>query len=253
MRLKLTIAYDGRLFGGWQSQPNADTIQDRLEAALAVVAKQPLRIHGAGRTDAGVHALAQVAHFDPPPGLAMNPANWVPALNTKLPPTIRVLEAAEVPATFHARFSATGKVYDYRISTRPVLPPLDAGLAWHLPQPLDAEMLESTLARFRGRHDFRAFAATRGNESPATDFHRTLHDLTIDWLPDGPLIRCRGDGFLYKMVRMLVGTAIAVAAGRIPPAETARLLDAPAPGERTRHCAPPDGLTLVAVEYAAPA
>lgn len=249
MRVKLTIAYDGRPFGGWQSQPNADTIQDRLEAALGAIARQPLRVHGAGRTDAGVHALGQVAHFDPPPGLAMTPANWVAALNTKLPPTIRVMAAAQAAAGFHARLHATAKVYHYRISTRPVLPPLDAGLAWHLPRPPDASLLEQALARIRGRHDFRAFAATRGTETPATDFHRTIHELAVDWLPDGPLLRFRGDGFLYKMIRMLTGTAVAVAAGRIPPAELERLLASPAPAERTRHCAPPDGLTLVAVAY----
>ena len=266
-RLRLTVAYDGRPFGGWQSQPNADTVQDRIEAAIAIIAKRPVRIHGAGRTDAGVHALGQVAHFDPPQELAMTPENWRAAINTKLPRTIRIMEACAVSRDFHARFSATGKHYRYRICTLPVLPPLDAGLAWHLPRGLDRKNLESALARFRGRHDFRAFAATRGNETPDTDFHRTIHELRVEWSGDGPVIHFRGDGFLYKMIRMLVGTAVAAATGQITPGEIDRLLDperrrvgdprhglasppaSPAPRERTRHCAPPDGLTLMEVAY----
>ncbi|MDA0765427.1 MAG: tRNA pseudouridine synthase A, partial [Verrucomicrobia bacterium] len=123
MRLKLTIAYDGRPFGGWQIQPNADTVQERIEDALAEIAKQPLRLHGSGRTDAGVHALGQIAHFDPPPALTMNPVNWVAALNTKLPATIRILDCEEVPDAFHARFAALGKTYTYNLATTPTLPP----------------------------------------------------------------------------------------------------------------------------------
>jgi len=248
-RLRLVIAYDGRPYGGWQSQPNADTIQDRIEAAIKMIAKRAVRIHGAGRTDAGVHALGQVAHFDPPPDLTITPANWRAALNTKLPPTIRIMEADAVSRDFHSRFSAVAKHYRFKISTLPVLPPLDAGLAWHLPGRLDRERLQSALELFQGQHNFQAFAATRGNECPDTDFHRTIHELHIDWRHDGPLIHFRGDGFLYKMIRMLVGTAVAAAATQIPPKEILRLLDSPAPRERTRHCAPPDGLTQVAVEY----
>ena len=249
-RLRLVVAYDGRSYGGWQSQPNADTVQDRIEEAIGKVAKRPIRIHGAGRTDAGVHALGQVAHFDPPPEFTMTPENWRAALNTKLPPTIRIMEAEVVSTDFHARFSAKGKHYRYRICTIPVLPPFDAGLAWHLPGgDLDAERIESALAQFRGRHDFRAFAATRGNETPETDFHRTIHELRVEWSGFGPTIHFRGDGFLYKMIRMLVGTAVAVGLGRISLEEIDRLLVSPAPRERTRHCAPAGGLTLVEVVY----
>ena len=249
MRLRLTIAYDGRPFGGWQSQPNADTVQDRLESAAAEIGGRAVRIHGSGRTDAGVHALAQVAHFDPPQHLTMNPANWLPALNTKLPPTIRVMECAEVPADFHARFSATGKHYRYRISTRPVLPPLDAGLAWHQPQGFDPELLQAALDLFQGHHDFRAFGARRGNETPATDFHRTLSEVSCHLSDDGPLLNFHGDGFLYKMVRMLTGSAVAVATGKLLLEDLAELLNTPGPTDRTRHCAPADGLTLVGVAY----
>ncbi|NIP92972.1 MAG: tRNA pseudouridine synthase A [Akkermansiaceae bacterium] len=164
MRLKLTIAYDGRPFGGWQIQPHADTIQERIETALREVAGEPLRIHGSGRTDAGVHATGQVAHFDAPDQLTMNPVNWLAALNTKLPATIRIMDCEEAAPDFHARFSTTGKCYQYELSTAPILPPRQAGLAWHLPRQLDPATLEEALAFFRGTHDFRAFAANRGNE-----------------------------------------------------------------------------------------
>jgi tRNA pseudouridine38-40 synthase len=248
MRLKLTIAYDGRPHAGWQSQPGGNTVQDLLERALAATAKQALRIHGAGRTDAGVHALAQTAHFDPPPGLSLNPHNWIPALNTKLPPSIRVMACEPVAEDFHARFSATGKIYQYDLCTDPVLSPFRAGFAWHLPQLLDPDTLELALAMFRGRHDFRAFAAFRGNETPGTDYHRTLDEVTWTALPDGYRMRFGGDGFLYRMVRLLTGTAVAAAQGRMDLAEIARLLESPGK-QKTRHCAPADGLCLVEVLY----
>ena len=134
MRLKLTIAYDGRPFNGWQAQACGNTVQDHLHKALEQTAKQPVKLQGSGRTDTGVHALAQVAHFDAPEDISMNPFNWVPALNTKLPATIRVMSCEETDDDFHARFSAKGKIYHYDIATDPVLPPLKAGLAWHLPK-----------------------------------------------------------------------------------------------------------------------
>ncbi|MFN6270038.1 MAG: tRNA pseudouridine(38-40) synthase TruA, partial [Akkermansiaceae bacterium] len=111
MRLKLTIAYDGRPFLGWQSQAGGNTVQDFLNEALEVTAKQSIKMHGSGRTDTGVHALGQVAHFDAPADSTMNPYNWVPALNTKLPATIRVIACEEVSEDFHSRFSAIGKRY----------------------------------------------------------------------------------------------------------------------------------------------
>ena len=163
MRLKLTIAYDGRPYNGWQSQVGGNTVQDIIQCALEEVAKQPLRLHGSGRTDTGVHALAQIAHFDAPPGTSMNPFNWVPALNCKLPATIRIMACEEVAPDFHSRFSAIGKIYHFDLCTDPVLPPLKAGLAWHLPRQLDADVLWQALSLFLGRHDFHAFAAYRGN------------------------------------------------------------------------------------------
>lgn len=251
MRLKLTISYDGRLFGGWQIQPNADTIQAEIERALAEVAKEPLRLHGSGRTDAGVHALAQVAHFDPPGALTMNPLNWVAALNTKLPSTIRIMACEEVPTEFHARFSATAKTYVYELCTAPVLSPFRAGLAWHLPRPLDPSTLADAVGLFRGRHDFQAFAAKRGNETPETSHLRTIADATLETLEDGYRLTFTGDGFLYKMVRLLTGSAVVTAQGQFLLDDLAALLDqAPGlPHGRSPLCAPPDGLYLREVRY----
>ncbi|MFM2196819.1 MAG: tRNA pseudouridine(38-40) synthase TruA [Verrucomicrobiota bacterium] len=251
MRLKLTIAYDGRPFLGWQSQTGGNTVQDILHEALAVVAKQPLRLHGSGRTDTGVHALGQVAHFDAPDDSNMNPYNWVPALNTKLPATIRVMSCEEVPPDFHARFSATRKTYRYDICTDPVLPPLKSGLAWHLPRLLDADVLSQALSRFEGTHDFHAFAAYRGNEQENTDYNRTIHAADLETLADGYRITFSGNGFLYKMARMLTGTAIKTAEGRLRLDDLAALLDQPPglPRGKAPLCAPADGLYLERVGY----
>ena len=251
MRLKLTIAYDGRPYLGWQSQVGGNTVQDILNEALEVVAKQPLRLQGSGRTDTGVHALGQTAHFDAPDASNMNPYNWVPALNTKLPATIRVMACEEVPPDFHARFSATGKTYRYDICTDPVLPPLKAGLAWHLPRLLDADALSHALALFVGKHDFHAFAAYRGNEQDETDYVRTIRTSDLETLPDGYRLTFSGDGFLYKMVRMLAGSAVKAAQGRLRPDDLAILLDQPPglPHGKAPLCAPADGLYLENVRY----
>ena len=249
--IKLTIAYDGRPFQGWQSQAGGNTVQDHLTRALTEVAKQPVKPHGAGRTDTGVHANGQVAHFTPPPGLTLNPHNWVPAINTRLPPTIRVLDCEEMPPGFHSRFSATGKIYHYDIRTDPVLPPLMAGLAWHLPRLLDADLLAQALACFTGRHDFHGFAAYRGNEKPDMDWHRTIRRAELATLDHGYRITFEGDGFLYKMVRMLTGAAVHTAQGRMPLADLSVLLDQPAglPHGKSPVCAPADGLYLDRVVY----
>lgn len=251
MRLKLTIAYDGRPFHGWQVQAGGNTIQDLLNEALEVIAKQPLQIQGSGRTDTGVHALGQVAHFDPPANSNMNPYNWVPALNTKLPATIRVMDCEEVKADFHSRFSATGKTYFYDICTDPVLPPLKAGLAWHLPRLLDADVLREALSLYVGKHDFHAFAAYRGNEQEDTDYTRTIFAADLETLADGYRIRYQGDGFLYKMARMLTGSAIKVSQGRLRLDDFSTFLDQPPalPLGKAPLCAPADGLYLEKVSY----
>lgn len=248
MHLKLTIAYDGASFAGWQIQPNGDTIQERIETALAEVAKEPLRLHGSGRTDAGVHALGQVAHFDAPDHLTMNPFNWVPALNTKLPPEIRIMSCEEVPPDFHARFSAVAKTYTYRLCLAPILPPFLAGRAWHLPRQLNPVDLEDALTCFRGTHDFRAFAANRGNETEETDYTRTITRSDFSQIEDGYLLTFTGNGFLYKMVRLLTGAAVQAAQGYMRQDDLAALVAEPGE-QKSPLCAPADGLALQEVKY----
>lgn len=251
MRLKLTIAYDGRPYLGWQSQSGGNTVQDHIHEALALVASRPIRLHGAGRTDTGVHALGQVAHFDPPPEISMNPFNWVPALNTKLPSSIRIMECEEAPPDFHSRFSATGKHYHYDICTDPVLPPLKAGLAWHLPRLLDADVLAAALKIFEGPHDFHAFAAYRGNETSDTNYTRTIFSTRLETLADGYRMHFHGDGFLYKMVRMIAGSSVKSAQGRLLLEDLGAYLDQAhhLPFGKAPLCAPADGLFLAHVLY----
>lgn len=251
MRLKLTIAYDGRPYKGWQIQPNGLTVQGCVEEALAEVAKMPVKLQGSGRTDTGVHANAQIAHFDTPPTVDMNPFNWVPALNTKLPATIRIMECEEVGEDFHARFSAKKKTYSYELSLAPVLHPLKAGLVWHLPRQLDPVSLEESMGHYVGEHNFRAFAAFRGNETEDTNYRREIYESRVEVLPEGYRLEFCGNGFLYKMVRLMVGSAVQCAQGRLRLDDHYDFLEngQDAQGRKSPFCAPADGLTLQHVTY----
>src|ERR1041385_3958275 len=172
-RLKLIVAYDGAGFAGWQSQSHRNTIQDHLERAFERVGGKPVRVHGAGRTDAGVHALAQCAHVDVNKALA--PERWMGALNAVLPPAIRVLRCRYVPSNFHSRLSAKGKIYRYRIWSAPVLPPFEHRHAWHVRHRLDLKILHKAAKHFVGTHDFRGFAANRGQ--PEQNTIRTIRSI----------------------------------------------------------------------------
>ena len=221
-RIRFTAAYDGRPYLGWQSQPGGRTVQDVLERAFSGLFGTPCRIHGSGRTDAGVHALGQVTH------------------------------AEYVPPGFHARFSATGKTYRYCISRAPILNPFDAGLAWHRPLAWSVDILEQAVHLFRGTHDFTAFAALRGNEPrpiPEGYFRRTITQTQVAQTGEHVFITFTGTGFLYKMVRLMTGAAHEAARGKITLEELARLINAPLPDDKSPFCAPPDGLTLMRVHY----
>jgi tRNA pseudouridine38-40 synthase len=211
-RLLLVIAYDGAPFAGWQSQVNGCGIQDELERAFARLTNEKLRLHAAGRTDAGVHALGQCAHVD----LAQRDRSaekWTNALNGLLPSTIRVMRCRYVSSSFHARFSAKAKIYRYRIWNAPVLPPLELGRAWHIRTPLDLEPMRAAARLFVGRNDFAAFSANRGH--PPSITIRTLQSTRL--LKTGPLIvlEFRGEGFLYKMVRFMVGSIVRCGLGQL--------------------------------------
>ncbi|MGI8480877.1 MAG: tRNA pseudouridine(38-40) synthase TruA [Chthoniobacterales bacterium] len=246
-RLKIVISYDGATFAGWQSQAQGDTVQDRLEAAVQQICGMRSGVHGAGRTDAGVHALAQCAHFDAP-DRRFSPARWISALNALLPPQIRLMRAVYVPKTFHARFSASGKVYRYRIWTGRVLPPFELGRAWHVATELDLGRVTSAAHMFAGRHDFAGFAANRGRRVENTV--RTLRSIRVRRVGSLLTLEFDGDGFLYKMARMLTGAIIRTAIGKESMRDIReRLVHPVRSANGPRLAAPTDGLFLVRVRY----
>lgn len=244
-RLKLVIAYDGALFAGWQSQSHRNTVQDHLENAFERILGKRLRVHGAGRTDAGVHALAQCAHIELSND-RLSAAGWTEALNALLSPTIRVLRSQYVSDDFHARLSAKGKIYRYRIWAAPVLPPLEYGRAWHIRRPIDLKMLKRAATHFVGTHDFAGFAANRGK--PETNTVRTIHSIQVRQRGPCMTISFDGDGFLYKMVRLITGSLVKSAFGKIPIADIVKQLDFGRRGSG-RFAAPGQGLFLVRVRY----
>ena len=251
--LKLTLAYDGTRLVGWQRQAAGDSVQGVLEDALARFEGGPVTVHGAGRTDAGVHALGQVASVEVT--FAHDPATLARALNAQLPDDVRVLAVEDAAPGFHARFDARSKTYRYCIRNGPVASPFERPFAWHVPQPLDVEAMRQAASRLLGRHDFSAF---RSIGTDVADSVRTLHASAIvetagaiPWLgDDGPLLtyEVTGDGFLRHMVRAIVGTLVEVGRGWRDPAQMDALLQS---GDRARAgaTAPPHGLFLVRVVY----
>jgi len=244
-RLKLIVAYDGSQFAGWQSQSHRNTIQDHLERAFERIDGKPVRVHGAGRTDAGVHALAQCAHVDLPDD-RLSSERWTEALNALLPPTIRVLRCRYVSNDFHARLSAKGKIYRYRIWSAPVLPPFEYRRVWHVTRPLDLDVLRMAAKCFAGNHDFAGFAANRGRQEKTTI--RTIYSVRVRQKGPCVIIEFDGDGFLYKMVRLIVGSLVKCALGKTRIEDLTGRLDS---GARTsaRFAAPAEGLFLIRVRY----
>jgi tRNA pseudouridine38-40 synthase len=244
-RLRLTIAYDGGAFSGWQSQPNGNAVQDHLVAAFRQILGAALKIHGAGRTDAGVHAMAQVAHVDVPKGKFSRDV-WLAALNAHLPREMRVLRCQLTTPEFHARFSARGKVYRYRIWNAPFLHPLEVNRSWHIPRGLSIDIMRQAAAAFVGTHDFAAFAANRGTPSETTV--RTISSISVRRNSSLITLDYSGDGFLYRMVRLLTGSIVQVALGRHDLAWLSDLIEEPK-GRKSHHLAPAGGLYLVRVKY----
>jgi pseudouridylate synthase I len=255
-RLKLLIAYDGAPFAGWQSQSHRNTIQDYMEHAFECVLGNQVRVHGAGRTDAGVHALAQCGHVDLTNN-RLSAARWTEALNALLPPTIRVLRCQYVSNDFHARLSAKRKIYRYRIWLAPVRPPFEYRRAWHIPRPIDLKILKRAARQFAGTHDFAAFAANRGKSAGRTDSSRgeresntvrTIHSVRVRQKGPCVTIEFDGDGFLYKMVRLIVGSLVKCALGKMRIEDVTTRLNAGQVGS-ARFAAPAEGLYLVRVRY----
>jgi len=243
-RLKLIVAYDGAPFAGWQSQSHRNTVQDHLEGALKRVTGGAVRVHGAGRTDAGVHALAQCAHVDVSKFLPAD--RWINALNALLPPAIRVLRCRNVSKDFHARIAAKGKIYRYRIWSAPILPPFEYRRAWLVAQSLDLKTLKAAAKHFVGTHDFATFAANRGKPEPSTI--RTINSVRVR--QNGPCVTIEfdGNGFLYKMVRLMVGALVKCALGKMRIEEIPSRLHSGKVGS-ARFVAPAEGLYLVRVRY----
>ena len=246
MRLHLEIAYHGESFNGWQSQACGNTVQDHLEKALASLCGERVVVHGAGRTDAGVHAEGQSAHADVP-GERLTVREWLPALNAYLPATIRVMSLKEVATDFHARFSAQGKIYRYTVWNGHAMPPLLRDRAWHVPGELDLERLRAACALFCGEHDFAAYSAGRAKAQGTTV--RTIRAIHSECTGGKMRLTFEGGGFLYKMVRLLSAAVIRHAAGKVELPELAERLEKATP--RFLHTAPACGLCLVRVTYGA--
>ena len=246
-RIRLTIAYDGSSFQGWQSQREGNTIQDYIEAALLKVSGDALRITGSGRTDTAVHALGQVAHFDAPKGSSMNAEEWKRALNAHLSQTIRIMRASVVEDDFHARFGAKKKIYRYEIDTGPVLNPLRISRAWHHPEKIDYEILRRACSVYVGEHDFASFAANRKDRKRINTV-RKINSVDVVECPHGLSVTFSGDGFLYKMVRLLVGAAVRVAEEREELSWLEGMLNSPG-ASKCQYCATGEGLYLVEVVY----
>jgi tRNA pseudouridine38-40 synthase len=244
MKIAIGIEYDGSRFQGWQSQPSGNTVQDHLERALASVSGEQVRIAAAGRTDTGVHALAQVAHFET---AAARPLSaWVRGVNALLPSSVAVQWAAPVAEEFHARYSAVSRTYHYLLYTHPVRPALLHGKVGWFHQPLDLAAMRAAAAGLAGEHDFSAF---RSSECQAKSPVRTLSACAIK--EGGAYFRFEftANGFLHHMVRNIVGCLVFVGRGKHPPGWVAEVLA----GRDRRQAAPtfsPDGLYLAAVEYA---
>jgi tRNA pseudouridine38-40 synthase len=251
--IKLTISYDGASFHGWQFQPGVATIQGALNEAARKITQEKIVVHGASRTDAGVHALAQVAHFRTQS--ALSATEFQRALNALLSPAIRVVAAEEMGPDFHARWLALAKTYRYRIYRGRVLPPFEHGRALHYPWALDEDRMAEAAQLFEGEHDFSSFAASAGSEDDDRDRNmvRTIlsSTLTREANREETDYVVRGRSFLRYMVRKMVGTLIEVGKGRLAPEDITQLFEL---RERSRSgpTVPPDGLYLVSLEYPDP-
>ncbi len=278
--IKLTVAYDGTDFAGWQIQPGVATVQGALVEVARKITQERVLVYGAGRTDSGVHALGQVAHFKTQS--ALTPQQFQRAFNALLPPTIRVVGCEEVGPDFHARWQAVAKTYAYRIWRGRVVPPFAHRYVLHYPFPLDEAAMAEAAGRFVGEHDFSSFAASSGSEENDRDRnpHREVLNCTVvrpaappaesPWAGSPPecaaamgalqrffglgeelVCIIRGRSFLRYMVRKIVGTLLEVGKGRLTPEDVTRLF-ALRDRSKSGSTLPPHGLCLVEVEYPEP-
>ena len=247
---KLTIAYDGTDFHGWQMQANKPTIQGEIVAVLRRLTQENVQLPGAGRTDAGVHALGQVGSFRTQS--ALSAGEFQRALNALLPPAIRIVSAEETGPDFSARWSAKGKVYRYRLYRGKVVPPMLWRYVLHYPFPLDEEAMKEAAAKFVGVHDFTSFAASTGSEDDDKErnMEREIYSTELKRTDDGEELwfTVHGRSFLRYMVRKMVGTLLEVGRGKLSPAEIETLYELK-DRSRSGPTVPPQGLYMVRVDH----
>jgi len=245
-RIRITIAWEGTGFHGWQVQPGLPTIQGVLEEIIGVIEGKPVHVAGSGRTDAGVHARAQVAAFtidNPIPA-----DNLRRAVNRLLPPGIRVLEAVQINADFHPRFDAIAKTYQYTIHRAPICSPFEWRYVHHYPYPLNEAAMITAAEVFEGEHDFTAFAASDNRDEEGKSRVRTIFSSTLVRSGDQLIYTVRGSGFLKHMVRNIVGTLIETGRGNLDSQAITKLFDADS-SSKAGPTAPAKGLFLLSVDY----
>lgn len=245
-RIRITLAYDGTDFHGWQVQPGMSTIQGVLEEIIGSLEGQPVHVAGSGRTDAGVHARAQVAAFT-----LANPIpieNLQRAINRLLPPAIRVLDTREMNPSFHPRFDAVAKTYQYTIQRAPICSPFEWRYVHHYPYPLDEPATIAAAGLFEGEHDFTAFAASDNKDGDGKSRIRTIFSSTMIRSEDRLIYTVRGSGFLKHMVRNIVGTLIETGRGNLDSAAIEAFFSGSTP-RKAGPTAPAKGLSMQSVEY----
>lgn len=242
-RVKLIVAYDGTNYSGWQIQPNGITIEEMLNRHLSELLQEPIKVIGASRTDAGVHALGNVAVFDTDARMPAEKISY--AMNTRLPADIRIQNSCEVAPDFHPRFCNTRKTYEYRILNRKFPDPTRRLYSLFYYYPLDVEKMQRAASYLVGEHDFKSLCT---HKADVDNTIRTIYEADVRKETDEVLIRLKGNGFLYNMVRIITGTLLRVGSGYYEPEYMKELLEAKdrqAAGET----APPQGLTLIEIEY----
>ena len=246
MRYKLTIAYDGTAYCGWQVQLSGRSIQEFIQKALSTILRTPTALTGAGRTDSGVHARGQTAHFDV--NQPIDPARLRLSLNALLPPDIRILQVDETPEPFHARYSAKSKIYHYHLHLSSVIDPFVRLYRHHVHGMCDLKRMAAAAVEFLGTHDFLSFANEPNKGSSSRGSIRTLYRLDLIEQKGGVRLEFEGNGFLYKMVRNITGALIDVGAGKLDPQDVRKIFAAK-DRKRSSAAAPAQGLFLMEVRY----
>ncbi len=243
---RLTIAYDGFEYHGWQIQPNGISVQEVIEQSLAKLLKHPIRIIAAGRTDAGVHAIGQVAHFKTTESLDIH--KTLNALNGMLPHDIRITDIARAAPRFHANRSATKKIYHYQVCLLAYVMPFERKYVYHFRKKVSIPLIQEAAKLFLGKHDFTAFANVGGSDSIKKNPYRTIFRLDVIPTPTGLRLEFEGDGFFYKMVRNITGMLLAIGCGKKTTADIMKAFSLKDRREAER-AAPAHGLSLIKVFY----